>query len=113
MPWSKHTWMDQQIDAIIGNLLRVRVVLSALVAVFGGTLYLVRRRSAFPEYCCPPEHYDVGDFHSRAKTRPQNLFEIAAITNHHTCQYSDSCVAGSRSVSHPKSSFLFKTRREN
>ena len=50
MPWSKHSWTDQQIDDIIGNLLRVGVVLSALVVAFGGTVYLVRHGSAFPDY---------------------------------------------------------------
>ncbi|HBD10468.1 MAG TPA: DUF1634 domain-containing protein [Syntrophobacteraceae bacterium] len=50
MPTFKHAWTDQQIDDIIGNLLRIGVVLSALVVLFGGIVYLTRHGLALPEY---------------------------------------------------------------
>jgi uncharacterized membrane protein len=50
MHWAKHAWTDQQIDDIIGNLLRIGVSISALVVLFGGSLYLVRHGSTLPEY---------------------------------------------------------------
>jgi uncharacterized membrane protein len=38
----KSVWTDQQIDDVIGNLLRTGVALSALVVLLGGILYLTR-----------------------------------------------------------------------
>lgn len=47
---SKQGWSDQQIDNIIGNLLRMGVVLSAFVVLLGGTLYLIRHGLDLPSY---------------------------------------------------------------
>lgn len=38
----KPAWTDQQVEQIIGNLLRVGVILAAVVVSLGGVLYLVR-----------------------------------------------------------------------
>jgi uncharacterized membrane protein len=46
----KKAWTDQQIDDIIGILLRAGVILSALLVLFGGTLYLVRHGNMLPDY---------------------------------------------------------------
>jgi uncharacterized membrane protein len=46
----KRAWTDQQIDDIIGNLLRIGVALSAMVVLFGGIVYLTRHGLALPEY---------------------------------------------------------------
>jgi uncharacterized membrane protein len=46
----KGAWTDQQIDDIIGNLLRIGVLSSALVVLFGGIVYLARHGLALPEY---------------------------------------------------------------
>jgi hypothetical protein len=43
-------WTDQQMDDIIGTLLRVGVVLAALVVVIGGILYLHGYGNTSPDY---------------------------------------------------------------
>jgi uncharacterized membrane protein len=43
-------WTDQRVDAIIGNLLRVGVILSAAVVLSGGVLYLAQHGSTVPDY---------------------------------------------------------------
>ena len=47
---SKGAWTDQQMDDIIGTLLKGGVVIAALVVLAGGILYLYRHGNAFPEY---------------------------------------------------------------
>jgi len=39
---AKSDWTDQKIEVIIGNLLRVGVLLAASIVALGGLLYLVR-----------------------------------------------------------------------
>ena len=46
----RHTWSDQQVEVIVGNLLRVGVILAAVVVVGGGLLYLYHYGSALPNY---------------------------------------------------------------
>lgn len=43
-------WTDQRVDEIIGNLLRVGVILSAAVVLSGGVLYLAQHGSTVPDY---------------------------------------------------------------
>jgi uncharacterized membrane protein len=43
-------WTDQQMDDIIGTLLRVGVTLAALVVLVGGIMYLHRYGNTFPDY---------------------------------------------------------------
>jgi uncharacterized membrane protein len=50
MSSSKRTWTEQQVENIVGNLLRVGVVLAAVVVFGGGALYLIRHGVTFPDY---------------------------------------------------------------
>lgn len=50
MSHSKDTWTDQAIDVIISNILRGGVILSALVVLAGGVLYLIRHGLESPDY---------------------------------------------------------------
>lgn len=43
-------WTDEQVEQIMGNLLRVGVLLAAAVVLAGGILYLSRYGNLFPEY---------------------------------------------------------------
>jgi uncharacterized membrane protein len=43
-------WTDQRVDEIIGNLLRVGVILAAAVVLLGGGLYLTQPGSTVPDY---------------------------------------------------------------
>jgi len=43
-------WTDQRIENIVGNLLRAGVLLSAVVVVFGGVLYLLKYGHAPADY---------------------------------------------------------------
>lgn len=43
-------WTDQRVDAIIGTLLRVGVIIAATVVLSGGALYLVQHGSTVPDY---------------------------------------------------------------
>jgi uncharacterized membrane protein len=43
-------WTDQRTELVIGDLLRWGVILSALVVVLGGTVYLVRHGMEPPSY---------------------------------------------------------------
>jgi uncharacterized membrane protein len=43
-------WTDQRVDAIIGTLLRVGVILAAAVVLSGGGLYLAQHGSTVPDY---------------------------------------------------------------
>lgn len=43
-------WTDQRVDQIVGNLLRVGVIVSAAVVLSGGALYLVQHGSTVPDY---------------------------------------------------------------
>ncbi len=43
-------WTDEQVEQIMGNLLRVGVLLAAAVVLAGGILYLIRYGNVFPDY---------------------------------------------------------------
>ncbi|HEY7496683.1 MAG TPA: DUF1634 domain-containing protein [Candidatus Tectomicrobia bacterium] len=44
------TWSEQQVEEIVGNLLRGGVVLAAVVVLVGGVLYLRRYGATVPDY---------------------------------------------------------------
>jgi uncharacterized membrane protein len=46
----KRTWTEQEVEGIVGNLLRVGVMLAAVVVFVGGVLYLIRHGSSVPDY---------------------------------------------------------------
>jgi uncharacterized membrane protein len=50
MSSSKRTWTEQQLENIVGNLLRVGVILAAVVVFGGGALYLTRHGVTSPDY---------------------------------------------------------------
>jgi len=43
-------WSDEHVETLMGNLLRVGVLLAATVVVIGGVFYLTRHGHAEPEY---------------------------------------------------------------
>jgi len=47
---AKPNWTDRQIEETVGNLLRAGVLLSAVVVLFGGLIYLVRHGLAPADY---------------------------------------------------------------
>ena len=50
MPQDKGAWTDRQIELIIGNLLRVGVILAATVVFVGGVIYLWRHGREIADY---------------------------------------------------------------
>ena len=50
MSSSERTWTEQQVENIVGNLLRAGVTLAAVVVFGGGALYLIRHGVASPDY---------------------------------------------------------------
>jgi uncharacterized membrane protein len=46
----KRVWTEQQVENIVGNLLRVGVMLAAVVVCGGGALYLIRHGVTSPDY---------------------------------------------------------------
>jgi uncharacterized membrane protein len=49
-------WTDQNVEELIGTLLRLGVTLAAAVVLFGGSVYLARHGRAAPQY-----HVFVGE----------------------------------------------------
>ena len=50
MPISKHAWTDDQIEQLLGTLLRIGVIIAATVVLGGGIFYLIRYGTASPDY---------------------------------------------------------------
>ncbi len=50
MPESRRPWSDEQVEEIVGNLLRSGVIASAIVVLAGGIIYLVRYGANLPDY---------------------------------------------------------------
>ncbi|MBI3909718.1 MAG: DUF1634 domain-containing protein [Armatimonadetes bacterium] len=50
MSWPRRTLTEQQVEEIIGNLLRIGVITAAAVVLAGGVLYLVRHGASPPGY---------------------------------------------------------------
>jgi uncharacterized membrane protein len=46
----KRGWADEQVEQIVGHLLRAGVMAAAAVVVVGGILYLIRYGTAVPDY---------------------------------------------------------------
>ncbi|MGA9543716.1 MAG: DUF1634 domain-containing protein [Candidatus Sulfotelmatobacter sp.] len=47
---AERSWTDRRMDVVIGNLLRAGVLVSALVVLFGGVLYLARNGHSPTDY---------------------------------------------------------------
>jgi len=43
-------WTDQQVENILGNLLRAGVIVAAIVVLLGGILYLLSHAAQLPNY---------------------------------------------------------------
>jgi uncharacterized membrane protein len=50
MPSPRRTWTEEQVEAVVGNLLRIGVTLAAVVVCLGGALYLIRHGVSVPHY---------------------------------------------------------------
>ncbi len=50
MPQHKRRWTDEQVEQIVGNLLRIGVAVAAVVVLAGGVLYLIRFGGTLPNY---------------------------------------------------------------
>lgn len=50
MVLSKRGWTDEQVERIVGTLLRSGVIIAALVVLVGGILYLIRYGATSPDY---------------------------------------------------------------
>jgi uncharacterized membrane protein len=50
MPSPQRTWTEGRLEAVVGNLLRVGVMLAAAVVCLGGALYLIRHGGSVPHY---------------------------------------------------------------
>jgi uncharacterized membrane protein len=46
----KRTWTEQEVEGVVGSLLRIGVMLAAAVVFVGGVFYLVRHGSSIPDY---------------------------------------------------------------
>ncbi|MCS6806484.1 MAG: DUF1634 domain-containing protein [Acidobacteriota bacterium] len=80
----KHNWTDEQIEQIVGNLLRIGVMAAAVVVLVGGILYLIHSGTTMPNYrVFHGEPSDLrslsgiaGDAFSR---RPQGLIQFGLL----------------------------------
>ncbi len=45
-----HKLTDAQVDQMIGNILRIAVIIAAVIVLAGGILYLIQNGSKSPEY---------------------------------------------------------------
>ena len=50
MPESKRRWSDQQVEEIVGNLLRSGVIAAGILVLAGGIIYLIRYGANLPDY---------------------------------------------------------------
>ncbi len=50
MSQSKRGWTDEQMEQVVGDLLRIGVAVAALVVLAGGVMYLIRHGAALPDY---------------------------------------------------------------
>lgn len=50
MPTVRFSWSDEQVEKMVGNLLRAGVVLAATVTLLGGIVYLFRHGAEQPTY---------------------------------------------------------------
>ena len=46
----RRSWTDQQVETIVGNLLRTGVLLAATIVLLGGILYIAHHGAAPPDY---------------------------------------------------------------
>ncbi|HEX7381231.1 MAG TPA: DUF1634 domain-containing protein [Nevskiaceae bacterium] len=49
-PHERHDWSDTRVDHAIGLVLRLGVVISAIIVLFGAVLYLLHHGGGLPDY---------------------------------------------------------------
>jgi uncharacterized membrane protein len=77
-------WTDRKIEDIIGNLLRVGVLISAFVVLFGGTIYLVRHGRSPADYRVfhgePAEYREIGGIlHQALNFRGRGIIQLGLL----------------------------------
>jgi uncharacterized membrane protein len=77
-------WSDQNIEDIVGNLLRVGVTTSAAVVLAGGIIYLLRHGSSHPDYHIfrgePPELSTLrGIFHEAFTFHGRGIIQLGLL----------------------------------
>jgi uncharacterized membrane protein len=50
MPSPRSPWTEDRMEAVVGTLLRIGVMLAAAVVCLGGALYLIRHGGSVPHY---------------------------------------------------------------
>jgi uncharacterized membrane protein len=50
MPGAKRKWTDQRIEVVLGKLLRVGVIVSAVIVLAGGILYFIQNGGRTPQF---------------------------------------------------------------
>jgi uncharacterized membrane protein len=84
MSQSRHGWTDEQVEQVVGNLLRIGVVVAALVVLAGGVIYLIRYGAALQDYAVfrgePADLRSVFGIVSDALSfRPRGLIQLGVI----------------------------------
>ena len=84
MPEPKRPWSDEQVEKIVGNLLRSGVITAAAVVLAGGIIYLIRYGSNLPDYSIfkgvPTEFRSVGGILDAAFTfRSRGLIQLGLL----------------------------------
>jgi len=77
-------WSDQNIEDIVGTLLRVGVTTSAAVVLTGGIIYLLRHGSSHPDYHIfrgePPELSTLsGIFHEAFTLHGRGIIQLGLL----------------------------------
>jgi uncharacterized membrane protein len=77
-------WSDQEIELLLGHLLRAGVLLAAAVVLVGGVLYLIKyagRPPRYSEFAGEPEGLrDVADIlGAAAALRPRGLIQLGLL----------------------------------
>jgi len=78
------SWSDRNIEEILGEILRVGVILSALVVFVGGWLYLIGNAWARPDYrMFRSEPHDLrtlgGIFHGALQLQAQAVIQLGLL----------------------------------
>ncbi|MFB3885679.1 MAG: DUF1634 domain-containing protein [Thermodesulfobacteriota bacterium] len=64
MPETKRPWSDEQVEKIVGSLLRTGVIAAAVIVLAGAILYVIRYGASMPDYSVfrgePAEFRSVG-----------------------------------------------------
>jgi uncharacterized membrane protein len=77
-------WTDRKVENIIGNLLRVGVLLSAAVVFFGGTIYVAHHGRSRVDYCVfqgePANYRQIGGiFHEALNLSGRGIIQFGLL----------------------------------